>query len=74
MTSHVMDCLSGDIADNFAAFLCDEAASRFEVEVEAGRSHPSFILQFFAILLQIALLKIFQILVVSFVKELLYDL
>jgi len=70
MTSHVTDYLSCHIADNFAAFLGDEAASSFDVEVEARRRYPSLILQFFAILLQIALLKTSQILVAGFVKEL----
>ena len=66
----VVDGLACCVADDFAFFFCDEAASCVEVEVEVRRSDFPLVLYFFVVLLWIALFEVLEILVVSFVKEL----
>jgi len=69
MASHIWDCLSGYVTNDYAVFLSDEAASCFEVEVESGGSYFSRVLFFLLILQWVVLPKVFQILVIGFVEK-----
>jgi len=59
MASHVLDCLSCHVTNDYAVFLSDEAASCIEVEVEAGRSHFSRVLFLFLIQQRVVLPEVF---------------